>query len=520
MPQGTTSLSNVGADEFRLRNFIETLIAADELEIVETPTELADLTSYMDGNRKAVLFQKAGPEEAEIIGNVGASRSRLALAFGVAETDLLSELLKRLNTKQPIGVIDKDNAPVQQIVWAGDDADFTKLPIPFQHGRDGGPYLSATLDFTINPDTGMTNLGCRRMMMRGRREAGVDLNAPSDLRAIYEAVSSRGEKLPVSFVLGAHPIDFVAATMRLPVDETELLASLRGKPLKLVKSITNDILVPADAEMVVEGYLDEHGYIEDEGPFGEFAGYYGVMKKNPVFHLTAITKRPDALFQTATISGPHIGRTDTAVLNTLKSEAVVWRALQTAIREPLAVNATGAGAGMFNLRISMRPRVPGEARNAIAAAFGCLANVKNVFVVNDDIDIFDSDQMEWALATRFQPDRDLIIQGGMRTLPLDPSLYGAKVGSKAGFDLTIPNDKRNSIEFTVPAPPKIEGKKFKSIRAALLHGPKSYQELMAAIGTRDGREVILALDEIRSEGNLSRLKEGEYFISDEANTKP
>ena len=114
MPQGTTSLSNVGADEFRLRNFIETLIAADELEIVETPTELADLTSYMDGNRKAVLFQKAGPEEAEIIGNVGPSRSRLALAFGVAETDLLSELLKRLNTKQPIGVIDKDNAPVQQ----------------------------------------------------------------------------------------------------------------------------------------------------------------------------------------------------------------------------------------------------------------------------------------------------------------------------------------------------------------------------------------------------------------------
>ncbi|NKB19060.1 MAG: UbiD family decarboxylase [Alphaproteobacteria bacterium] len=514
MPEGTTNLSNSEADTFRLRNFVEELIAADELEIIEAPTELADLTSHMDGNEKAVLFKKAGPEEAEIIGNVGASRSRLALAFGVAEPDMLPELLKRLATKQPIETIDKDNAPVQEVVWTGDDADFTRLPVPFQHGRDGGPYLSATLDFTVNPETGLTNLGCRRMMLRGRQTAGVDLNAPSDLRAIYEAASGRGERLPVSFILGAHPLDYVAATMRIPVDETELLASLRGAPLKLVKSITNDILIPADAEMVIEGYLDEHGYVEDEGPFGEFAGYYGVMKKNPVFHLTAITMRSDALFQTATISGPYIGRTDTAVLNTLKSEAVVWRALQTAIREPVAVNATGAGAGMFNLRISMRPRVPGEAQNAIAAAFGCLANVKNVFVVNDDIDIFDNDQMEWALATRFQPDRDLVVQGGMRTLPLDPSLYGARVGSKAGFDLTIANDKRSSIEFTVPAPPTVAGEKFDSVRAALEDGPKSYEQLMAAIGTRDGREIVLALDEIRSEGILSRLKEGEYCLSD------
>ena len=513
MPEGTTKLSNTEADQFRLRSFVDELIAADELEIVETPTELADLTSVMDGNEKAVFFKNAGPEKAEIIGNVSASRSRLALAFKVSEPELLPELLKRLATKHPVEVVDRDEAPVQEIVWTGEEADFTKLPVPFQHGRDGGPYLSATLDFTINPETGLTNLGCRRMMLRGRQEAGVDLNAPSDLRAIYEAASGRGERLPVSFVLGAHPIDYVAATMRIPTDETELLASLRGAPLKLVKSTTNDILVPADAEMVIEGYLDERGYVEDEGPFGEFAGYYGVMKKNPVFHLQAITMRQDALFQTATISGPYIGRTDTAVLNTLKSEAVVWRALQTAIREPVAVNAIGAGAGMFNLRISMRPRVPGEAQNAIAAAFGCLANVKNVFVVNDDIDIFDNDQMEWAMATRFQPDRDLVVQGGMRTLPLDPSLYGARVGSKAGFDLTIANDKRSSIEFSVPAPPTLAGEKFESVRAALEDGPKSYEQLMAAIGTRDGREVVLELEKIRAEGNLSRLKEGEYCLS-------
>jgi UbiD family decarboxylase len=515
MPEGTTtpaSLPNTEAEKFRLRRFVEKLIASGDIEIVDQPVELADLTGHMDGNAKAVLFTKAGKEQAEIIGNLSASRKRIAAAFAVAETDLLQEVMKRLATRQETELVESADAPVQQIVWTGDDADFTRLPVPFQHDRDGGPYLSSTLDFAINPETGLTNLGCRRMMLRGRREAGVDLNAPSDLRAIYEAAARRGERLPVSFVLGAHPIDHVAATMRIPVDETTLLASLRGETLPLVKSVTNDILVPADAEMIIEGYLDERGHVEDEGPFGEFAGYYGIMKQNPVFHLTAITMREDALFQTSTISGPHIGQTDTAVLNTVKSEVVVWRALQTAIREPLAVNATSAGAGMFNLRISMRPRVPGEARNAIAAAFGCLANVKNVFVVDDDIDIFDDQQMDWALATRFQPARDLVVQEGMRTLPLDPSLYGERVGSKAGFDLTVAADKRSSIEFTVPTPPVLDGARFETVRAALEDGPKSYSALMAALGTRDGREVVIELEALREEGRLTRLKEGEYAL--------
>ena len=117
---------------------------------------------------------------------------------------------------------------------------------------------------------------------------------------------------------------------------------------------------------------------------------------------------------------------------------MIWRALETAVREPLAVHATASSGGMFNLRVALRQRVPGEARNAIAACFGALVNVKNVFIVDPDIDIFSDEQMDWALATRFQPDRDLMVVEGMRTLPLDPSLTGARTGAKAGFDLTWP----------------------------------------------------------------------------------
>ncbi|MGE0746710.1 MAG: hypothetical protein AB7K86_15750, partial [Rhodospirillales bacterium] len=198
----------------------------------------------------------------------------------------------------------------------------------------------------------------------------------------------------------------------------------------------------------------------------------------------------------------------------LRTEVMVWKALESAIREPVAVYAPPASGGAFHVRISMRPRYPGEARNAIAAAFGSLANVKHVFVVDDDVDIFSDEQMEWAVSTRFQADRDLVVQSGFRALPLDPSLRGARIGAKAGFDLTMPFGVVRALDATVPAPPTFPGRRFQSVREALADGPKYFEALMAAVGTRDGREVVLALDELRREGRLKRMPAGEYAITE------
>jgi 3-polyprenyl-4-hydroxybenzoate decarboxylase len=170
---------------------------------------------------------------------------------------------------------------------------------------------------------------------------------------------------------------------------------------------------------------------------------------------------------------------------------------------------------MYNIRIALRQRVAGEARNAISAAFGCLANVKHVFVVDDDIDIFSDEQMDWALATRFQADRDLVVVSGFRTLPLDPSLDGAKTGAKAGFDLTLPllpPGAQRSIEHRIPEAPRFEGKRHPSVDAALADGPKYFAELMAAIGSRDGREIVRTLEAIRGGGRLVRDDEGRYGL--------
>lgn len=504
--------ADVDLERFRLRRMIEQLGEAD-LEVVNQPVDLVDLGARLDGNPKAVLFRAAGPEKAQVVGNVMGSRRRIALAMGVSEKELRAETSRRLAQEITPVEVSSSRAPVHQVVWTGKDADFTRLPIHLQHSEDGAPYISASIDITRSLDGKKRNVGYRRMMLRGRHEAGIDLIAPSDLRVLYAEYVKRKERMPVAFVIGSHPADGIAATsMSAVADEVALMGALRGAPVPLVRCATIDAQVPADAEIVLEGYLDERGWVESEGPYGEYVGYYGMMKTNPVFHLTAVTMRRDALFQTVTIGGRALGYTDTAVLCALRTEVAAWSALMTAVREPIAVYCTPSAGGMHNLRLALRQRYPGEVRNAIAAVFASNADVKNVFVVDEDIDIFNDAQMDWALATRFQPDRDLVVQSGFRVVPLDPSLLGSRTGAKAGFDLTFPFGWNRETEFRVPEAPKLRPAAKQSVRQALEAGPKSFRELMEAAGSRDGREVLIELDAVRNEVGLERNPDGRYKL--------
>ena len=328
----------------------------------------------------------------------------------------------------------------------------------------------------------------------------------------------------MAYVVGSHPCDFMAAVcMNPPMDELEVLGALRGAPVPIVKCVTNDIYVPADAEYVLEGYLDDKGHVEPEGPFGEYVGYYGVVKRNPVFHLTAITHRKDALFQTVTIGGKHLARTDTAQLTTVKTESAAWAGLVTAVREPVAVFATPSSGGMYNVRVSLRQRVPGEARNAIAAVFGSMAEAKQVFVFDDDIDVFSDEQCDWALATRYQGDRDTIQALGLprgaarsvarrRSAPAPRSVSTAPSRSASA----------QSLEWGIPMPPVMPRRRNGQRRQrpaigrrrAGAAGPASFLELMAAAGSRDGREIVRELDALYAADKLTRNESGRYVLKD------
>lgn len=169
---------------------------------------------------------------------------------------------------------------------------------------------------------------------------------------------------------------------------------------------------------------------------------------------------------------------------------------------------------MYNARVSLRQRVPGEVRNAIAAVFGSNADVKHVFVTDPDIDIFSDSQLDWALATRFQADRDIVVASGFRAVPLDPSLQGERAGAKAGFDLTVPFGKLGAQEFTVPEPPQPpqSAQGGQSAAEALADGPKHFRELMEAAGSDDGREIVRELETLYDEGRLGRDRDGRYVL--------
>jgi 2,5-furandicarboxylate decarboxylase 1 len=514
MARAATTKTAIDLNKFRLRNFVEKLIDIGEVEVHDEPVPLSDLSRIIEATPKAVLFRKAGPEGVELVSSVTGSRLRVAAALGVPVESAGKEYLKRLESPQPMVEVTSDDAPAHEVIIQGGDLDLTKLPFHPQHELDGGTYLTSGIDYAIDPDTGATNVGCRRLSLRNSREAGTNLTAPSHLKNIYTKAVARGQRLPVSFAVGSHPLDFMAAGMRTPADELGLVAKLRGEPLPLVKCVTNDIRVPADVEMVLEGYLNERGYCEPEGPYGEYLGYYGPMHMDPVFHVTAITMRRDVLYQSVLHGSARVlHRTDGGAVGAVRTEAQVMKLLRGVIKEPVAVHSIINSGPSQNLRVAIRQSAPGEARQAIFAIFGAIRNVKHIFIVDHDVDVFDDRQMEWALSTRFQADRDFVLIEGMPGMPMDPSLEGRRIGAKAGFDCTVPFGRKETVATKVAVAPVFGGpRRFQTVREALKAGPIYFMDIMRGLGSNDGREIALELDALRQEGVLCRNSDGQYFL--------
>ncbi len=512
MPQ--PSSTKWDSDKFRLRRLAERLADLGEVETHDEPVALADLSPIIEGTTKAVWFRKAGPEAHEVIAAVTASRRRLATAFGVTEAKLREEYSRCIANPQKTFEVTQGDAPVQEVVLTGSQIDLTKLPFHVQHEYDGAPYISSGIDFTVDPLTKRSNVGCRRLMLRDKDKAAFNLTAPSDLREIYLGCVKRGEKLQASFTIGAHPLDTMGAASRATGQEIERIATLRGEPLALVKCRTNDIMVPADAEIVLEGYIDERGYIDNEGPYGEYMGYYGPMHGDPLFHVTAITHRRDVLYQSIKHGvGKKLGECDSAPAGDLVGEARAWGLLKAAGLDPTAIcTAPGPGVGS-HLRVAIRKRSDGDARAAIAVILGSMLTVKHVFVVDEDVDVRSSAEVEWAMSSRFQADRDIVVLENMQFMPMDLSAPKRGVGAKAGFDLTFPYPRPTAVTSRVPEAPRIGGPaRFQTVRQALDSGPMHFAKLMSLMGSRDGREIVLELERLRHEGVLDRNDDGEYYI--------
>lgn len=382
-----------------------------------------------------VLFERVRGFDIKVAGGLFWNRKRFAAALGWPESEL--------GTRFAAGVLAMvepemvDEAPAQEVVKLGRDVDLTELPIPLLAEKDGGPYLSAGV-VIARGDRGL-NAGCYRLMFRSRDETGIDLVTVSDLRRIYEARLARGEPLPISVSIGVHPIEILSAAYKAPtgVSEMAIAGGLHGTPVPLVRCKTVDVPAIADAEIVLEGELLPIGWTEDEGPFGEFAGMYGDLKHNPVFKVAAITHRRDAILQLLQMPWEN------AWLGAAATEAQVWNVLKTAGVDVVDVAVTEGSACRWSVIASIRKRA-GGGKNALMAILA-LPDTKHALVVDEDVDIHDETQVEWARTFRVQADRDVIIIEGAQGKHVDPSVRPWELAkgqlpmtAKMGIDATIP----------------------------------------------------------------------------------
>ncbi|MBO0878103.1 MAG: UbiD family decarboxylase [Pseudonocardia sp.] len=318
------------AVEWGLRGFLDELDEAGELARVTESVSLREVGALIDECPQALLFSEIAGCGMPLVANVMASRRRLAVALGVPPTEIRAEIGRRLECPRPPRTVAL--GPVKDVRLIGDQADLTLLPIHLQHALDGAPFLSAPMDVTRHPDSGRYNVGVRRLMLRGPRQTGVDVVSPSDLRGAYRRARELEQRLEVAFVIGAHPVDYLATQLRVPCeDEFHLMGALRGEPVPLVECETVDLRVPSDAEVVVEGYL-EGDWTNLEGPYGEYTGYYGAAHRNPLFQVTAITHRADAVFQTATIGGRNSWPASRIFLHHCGKVSTEWPGVNQVVR--------------------------------------------------------------------------------------------------------------------------------------------------------------------------------------------
>ena len=406
------------------------------LEVSETVDPSFEATAFVMEAEKlpscpAVLFNDVAGSKFPMIGNLLAHRPRLAMAFDTSSDLLVDEFKERV--KRPIPPRLCKDAPFQDNTLLNDKVDLHQLPILTHFEQDGGPYITAGLVVARDPQSGMSTLGFHRMQLKGPRKLGISLHSRRRMFEYFRRAEEKGAPLEVALCIGVHPLMALGALTLPPagVEKAALQGGLFGEAVELAQCETVDVQVPRWSEIVIEGRI-LNGVREKEGPFGEFTGYASSRSTENVFEATALHHRNDAWYQD--INGGN--SMEHCRCLSLPREVEFTNVLGKTIPNLKAVHVpVRSGIGSFHCYVSMHKTAEGQGKQAIFSVLGADHYVKLVVVVDDDIDIFDEEQVLWAMATRMQADRDVfIVPDAMGTL-LDTSATDA-ITAKMGIDAT------------------------------------------------------------------------------------
>jgi len=416
-----------------------------DFEVTALLQHLEDLNKF-----PAVLFENIanlkGQYNGRAIINIVADRKRVALAMGLSPEDYKSELTiessRRSSLPKDVNIVKCENAPVKEIILKGKDIDLRNYPILKFHELDGGNFFTSAV-IAKDPDTGIYNSSVHRLMYRDKDETGITMS-PFHLFSIFTKNEKRNKPTPIAVVLGHHPAFFVASAMRAPFesDELRITGGLLGEPLKMVPSETwgDELLVPSEAEMILEGEILPNR-LAAEGPFGEWTGYDRGQTQAQIFKVKAITQRKDPIivsfFSGHREHSMNLGW-ETEALNRVKAAVANVKAV--------SLPANGLGVTCY---ISIEKNSDGEPKLAALAA-ASVGFIKTVIVVDSDIDVFNQNEVMWALAVRFQAHRDLDIVRDVQGSTVDPSSDTFNTHSTMLIDATEPLDVLNPKRITIP----------------------------------------------------------------------
>ena len=426
-------------------------------------TEIVDRTVKAGG--PALLFENPKSSHPLLINQFGTER-RMCLALGVERLDDVAARLEDvLEMQPPQGLVDKvrglkklksiadsmpktsRGGPAQQVVLTGDDVDLTRLPIQTCWPGDAAPFITLPAVITKDPRNGGRNVGMYRMQVLDRNTTAMHWQIHKDGRADYLATDGRIE---VAVALGLDPVTTYTASAPLPkhIDELMLAGFLRGEPVELVSAKTVDLEIPANAEIVLEGYI-EKDELTAEGPFGDHTGFYTAAEPFPVFHVTAMTMREDAIYPSIVVGKPPA---EDAWLGKA-TERIFLPAVRMTVPEIVDYDLPVAGVFHNCCIVSIRKAFPGHAKKVMHAIWGLgmLSLTKAVVVVDEHVDVHDYEQVFFYVGANVDPARDVVIGEG----PLDHLDHAPThqfFGGKLGIDATA----KGPDEGTRPWPEEIE----------------------------------------------------------------
>ncbi len=450
-----------------LQEFIAAIDAAGELRRIADPVnvhlemcEIADRVMKMPGGGPALLFQKPVLRDGSVAPypvaiNLFGSMSRMALALGVSRLDEHGDrITKLMDLKVPEGFLGKlqllprlleiakfpprtvsGSVPCQEVVWQGSEIDLDRLPVLTTWPEDGGPFLTMTAVVSKDPVRGIRNVGMYRVQQLGKREVAMHWQRHKTGAAHWREMAERGERMPVCIVVGADPASMYSASAPLPpnVDEFIFAGFLRKSPVRLAKALTCDLEVPADAEIVIEGYIDPKEALVVEGPFGDHTGYYSEADLYPKVHVTAVTMRKDAVYCATIVGRPpmedyYLGHaTERIFLPLLK------------LTTPEIVDYHMPAEGIFHnlVFVSIKKSYPGQAYKVMNALWGAglMSLAKLLVVVDDWVDVQNPQEAWWVALNNIDPQRDTRFTMGPMDV-LDHSSRAFTYGSKMGIDAT------------------------------------------------------------------------------------